>query len=61
MLDHYIGNRIIHIGEHFGCTADDEFFERLESGWDEVASHRPIQWFGMHDYITVYERKAITA
>lgn len=62
LLNQYTGNRIVYIGENeCGCCADDDFFAKLEIGWDEVASHRPIQWFGMHDWITIYERKAITA
>lgn len=62
ILNQYNGNRIIYIGENeYGCCADDDFFAKLERGWDEVASHRPIQWFGLHDYVTIYERKAITS
>jgi hypothetical protein len=58
---HWGGNRIIYIGElEGGCCGTDTMFEFLSS-WDEVATHRPIQWFGLHDYITVYERKAIAS
>lgn len=60
-LENYAGNRIVYIGEGSGgCTADDAFHERLEQEWQEVASHRPVQWFGIHDYITVYLRKSDT-
>lgn len=57
-LQAYQGKRLVFIGEDSGgCTADDAFFEALGKDWEEVAFHRPIQWFGMHDGITVYERK----
>jgi hypothetical protein len=53
----YPGNRLIYIGEGWGgCTADDDFFKTLESEWDEVAFHFPVQFSGIHDHITVYDR-----
>jgi len=56
-LKHYQGKRLVYIGEgDGGCTASEEFFEKLEQEWEEKASHRPIQWSGIHDYVTVYER-----
>lgn len=58
-LKHYQGNRLIYIGEgDGGCTADDEFHQMLENEWEEVASHRPIQWEGIHDWVYVHERIA---
>lgn len=39
-----------------GCTADDEFHDALEQEWEEVASHRLIQWEYIHDWVYVYER-----
>ena len=52
------GSRIIYIGENEGgCCGTEEMFQQFDR-WDEVAHHRPMQFFGMHDYITVYERKA---
>lgn len=57
-LNAYQGKRLVFIGEgDGGCTADDAFFEKLGEEWEEVASHRPIQWNYIHDYITVYEQK----
>jgi hypothetical protein len=57
-LNSYTGHRLVYIGESCGgCTASDEFFDRLESDWEEVATHRPIQWYGIHDWVEVYERK----
>lgn len=53
----YSGQRVIFIGEgEGGCTAEDAFFRALERGWIEVADHRPVQWRGVHDWITVYDR-----
>ncbi len=54
----YGGNRIIYIGEgEGGCCGDDAMFAAFDTCWVEVAGIRPVQWFGMHDYVTVYERK----
>lgn len=56
-LKHYHGKRVIYIGEgQGGCTADDIFHEMLSQEWEEVADHRPVQWEGIHDWITVYDR-----
>jgi len=56
-LREFQGDRVIYIGEGVGgCTGDEDFHELLESEWHEIASHRPIQWWGLHDDITVFER-----
>lgn len=56
-LRHYTGKRLIYIGEgDGGCTADEQFFTFLAQEWKEIAEHTPVQWDGIHDYITVYER-----
>lgn len=54
----YGGDRLIliHEGEG-GCIGDDGLFAELASNWTEVAEHVPVQWFGMHDRVTVYDRK----
>lgn len=55
----YRGDRVIYIGEgSWGCTGCAEFHAVLESEWDEIATHRPVQWYGIHDWVTVYERAA---
>jgi hypothetical protein len=57
ILHAYQGGRVIFIGEsEGGCTGDDELFERLGKEWDEVAARVPVQWNGLHDVVTVYER-----
>lgn len=59
ILAAYPGGRVIFIGEGAGgCCGDDRMFELLADGWSEVASHRPVQWYGIHDWVTVYDRKS---
>jgi len=51
------GDLIVYIGEgDGGCCGDDGMWELLALDWVEVASHRPVQWYGMHDWVTVYRR-----
>lgn len=55
----YRGERVIVIGEgEGGCTANDDFFTLLEEQWCFVTGHRPVQFFGIHDYVTVFDRKS---
>lgn len=57
-LIHYGGNRIIYVGEGSGgCTADDQFHERLEDRWERVEGVSVPQWDGIHDHMEVWERK----
>ena len=57
-LAHYAGTRLIYIGEGpGGCCADDGFFARLDADWEEIDHHRPVNWWGIHDWITAYQRK----
>lgn len=57
-LKAYRGNRVIYAGEGWGgCCGDDDMFELLRDEWDEVAEHRPVQFYGLHDYVTTYQRK----
>jgi hypothetical protein len=54
----YKGDRVVYIGEgHGGCCGSDELHELFESEWVEVADHRPVQWWGIHDWVTVYDRR----
>jgi hypothetical protein len=54
----YTGNKLVYIGEECGgCTGDDKFFELLSQEWEDVADCPIVQWWGIHDSITVYERK----
>lgn len=59
ILRAYRGDRAVVIGEgEGGCTGDDALFAELRRRWTEVASHTPVQWFGLHDVVTVYDRSA---
>ncbi len=56
-LDAFRGDRLIYIGElEGGCCADDKFFAELDQNWKQVDWHRPVQYFGIHDVISVYDR-----
>lgn len=56
-LQAYQGQRLVYIGEpDGGCTGDDQFFKLLAETWHLVESHTPVQWWGIHDVIEVYER-----
>lgn len=54
----YDGRRLIliHEGEG-GCIGNDDLFAELDRNWTEVAEHVPVQWYGMHDRVTAYDRK----
>jgi len=57
-LDAYTGDRVIYLGEsEGGCTGDDQMFKLLQARWTEVASHVPVRWYGLRDYVTVFDRK----
>lgn len=54
----YPGTRLVYIGEdRGGWTGDAAFFDRLFADWREIASHRPRQWWGVHDWIRVFEKE----
>lgn len=53
------GQRVAYVGEGSGgCCADDAFFELLEAEMTEIESHSIPQFPGIHDYLTIWERKA---
>lgn len=57
-LKAYKGRRLVYIGESYGgCTASDDFFALINKEWTLIASHKVVQWFGIHDYVMVYDRK----
>lgn len=57
-LKAYLGNRIIYVGENQGgCTAADSFFEALERDFVERETVNLPQFDGIHDYLTIYERR----
>ena len=56
ILKAYKGNRVIYIGEDEGHTGDDEMHLIIERHWTGVDSRQPVQFWGVHDRVTVYER-----
>jgi hypothetical protein len=53
----YQGSRVIYIGDgRGGATGDDQMHGLLDTNWTEVDSREPVQWWGVHDRVTVYER-----
>ena len=57
----YKGKRVIDIGEGQGATGDDELRRILDADWTEIDSRQPVQWWGIRDRVTVYERGAQVA
>lgn len=55
----YAGDMVIYAGEGYGgCTADDEFFDILESDWEWLSSApNHVTWFGIHCRLEAYVRK----
>lgn len=53
----YRGPRIVHLGAQ-GRTSDGTggMYRLLAAEWHQVARHTPVRWFGVQDYVTVYER-----
>ena len=67
------GKRLVYVGEGYGgCTGDDDFFGMLHDGcwqdpcdpdhhasrWHQTHELTIPQWFGINDYLTVYERQS---
>lgn len=58
VVEAFPGDRIVYLGEdRGGCCGDDAMFDVFDRDWRVVAEHRPVQWWGIHDYVTVYDRK----
>jgi hypothetical protein len=54
----YRGRHVVFIGEgQGGCTGDERFFKKLDREFREVAEVEIPQYEGLHDYLTIYERK----
>ncbi len=50
-------SRVVYVGEGpGGCCGDDGMFEAFAVGFVEVARHQPVQWWGLHDEVVVYDR-----
>lgn len=58
VLTAYKGERVIYIGDdRGGATGDDRMHLILEAEWTEVDARQPVQWWGQHDWVKVYERR----
>lgn len=57
-LKSFSGNKLIFVGEDCGgCTADDEFFKVLGAFWNNVDWVDIPKWWGIHDSLSLWERK----
>lgn len=60
-LSRFIGDGVIFVGEYGGATGDPQFFQLLETGWDEEFSAPIPNWTGRDDALFVYRRKGVSA
>ena len=52
------GRVLAYIGEgRGGCTADDGFFDILDSDFEEIGGVAIPKWEGIHDYLKLYKKK----
>ncbi len=59
-LRQFTGNYVAYVGEGWGgCTADDAFFELLKAEFEEPVYIDIPQWYGIRDYLSIYQRKNI--
>lgn len=58
-LSLYEGDLLLYAGESAGgCTADDEFYDLLDTEWDEAAvAPAHVTWWGVHCQLAAYTRK----
>lgn len=57
-LKAYKGNTLIYIGEgRGGCTANQQFFDRLARDWEPIEEVDIPQWKDMHDTLQIYKRR----
>jgi hypothetical protein len=57
-LSVYRGERVIYMGEGMGgCTGNDMMHRRLDRDFKLIDEHTPVTWEGLHDRITVYQRR----
>jgi SAM-dependent methyltransferase len=54
----HAGQTVIYVGEgQGGCTGDDAFHELLESSFECIETVHIPQWYGLHDWMSVWRRK----
>lgn len=57
-LRRFGGRKFIFVGEsEGGATGSPELWEELRKGWRTVGEIEIPRWWGMHDWITLWERK----
>lgn len=57
-LGYYRGKYIAYVGESSGgCTGNKMFFRLLDRLYERVDEASIPQWPGLHDYLTIYERR----
>ncbi|MCV7174795.1 hypothetical protein [Mycolicibacterium sphagni] len=59
LVEAYRGDRIIFIGELGGNCGDALLHDVLTNDWALVARHTPVQWQGINDQISVFEREQV--
>lgn len=57
VVNAYRGKRVVFIGELGDCCGDEALHDELTQNWHEVDYHRPVQFSGLHDLITVFDRE----
>lgn len=58
LLNEHKGDTVLYVGEgDGGCTADGRFHELLSRRYSEVATIQIPQWYGIHDWLTIWRRK----
>lgn len=57
--ERYTGQYLIYVGEGYGgCTGCDEFHQLLHNQFDECKRIDIPQFYGLHDELVIYKRKA---
>jgi len=56
IVKRYRGQRIIYMGEEDGSCATPEMFEALDKDFRAISVHAPVQWWGLHDEVVIYDR-----
>lgn len=52
------GQRLAYVGEgSYGCTGDADFHKLISQAYEHIETIRLPQWEGIHDSLTIYERK----
>lgn len=52
----YEGDTVVYLGEYEeGCCANDGFFLLLNT-WEKMGEYQQPQWWGLHDWLTVWVR-----